>query len=123
MNKAMKYKNLILYVFLIIAVYLPQEISAQPPKNVVEPYWIIKGNVKNPKNNIIYFYNAEHQLMYKEIIEGRKINIKNPNVRQQLNAALADILTAQKQEKLLADEILIVRNRLQKNKHLNPIQH
>ena len=119
----MKSKNLLLYVFLLMAVNLPQATSAQPPENVIEPYWIIKGNVKKPKSNIIYFYNAEHQLMYKEIIEGRKINIKNHKVRLQLNAALADVLTAQKQQKILADETLIVRNRLQKNKHLNPIQN
>ncbi len=75
-----------------------------------EPYWIIESNLKTPEKSIVYFYTASHVLMYKESVEGRKLNVNKRKTVKQLNAALTDVLVAwQKDKKAKQNEQIIAR--------------
>lgn len=39
-------------------------------------FWQIESNIHTPNKNIIYFYNNDQVLIYKESLDGIKINLK-----------------------------------------------
>lgn len=77
--------------------------TAQDIKPTCEPYWVVEGNVKTPKQSTVYFYAADHQLMYKEQVEGRKLNIRRKKVVKQLNEALKEAAIVWNNEKMVKE--------------------
>lgn len=57
--------------------FLVSDLCAQDQQFQPEPYWVIESNLKTPKKSIVYFYTAGHVLMYKENVDGRKLNAGN----------------------------------------------
>lgn len=51
-------------------------------------FWVVENNVHNPKSNIFYFYNLDHVLVYKERLEGVKINLKRKKILLHLKQVL-----------------------------------
>jgi hypothetical protein len=85
--------------------------SAQDVKPSCNPYWVVEGNVKTPKQSTVYFYSADHQLMYKEQVEGRKLNIRRKKVVQQLNEALKETAVVWSTEKQVKENEQILAKR------------
>jgi hypothetical protein len=71
-------------------------------------YWVIESNIKNPKNSIIYFYNNDDVLMYKEEVSGVKINVNRKKVVNRLeNVLQVSSLAWQKEHKTMENEMLV----------------
>ena len=51
-------------------------------------FWMLEYNIKNPRKTIVYFYNNDKTLVYKELIEGKKLNLK----RRKVLIGLHDVL-------------------------------
>ena len=57
-------------------------------------FWITENNIKTPENSIIYFYNNDGVLVYKERIEGFTINLKKKKVLMILKKVLEESVIA-----------------------------
>ena len=57
-------------------------------------FWITENNIKSPENSIIYFYNNDGVLVYKERIEGFTINLKKKKVLMILKKVLEESVIA-----------------------------
>ena len=66
-------------------------------------FWIAENNIKTPENSIIYFYNNDGVLVYKERIEGFTINLKKKKVLMILKKVLEESVIAW-EERHLFDE-------------------
>jgi len=85
------------------------------PKWVSEKgYWTIENNIKTPKNSIIYFYNNENTLVYKEKIEGMRINLKRRKVLMHLKNVLEQSVTAWEKQHILRHDEMLVATALKK---------
>ena len=56
-------------------------------------YWVIQSNLKTPKDATIFFYTPQHELIYKELISGKKINIEKIKTRKHLEKVLNQAIT------------------------------
>lgn len=71
-------------------------------------YWVIESNVKSPKNSTIYFYTTQDQLVYKETVEGTRININRKKVLLRLKNVLEQsVLTYEQNHKATQDQMLV----------------
>ena len=69
--------------------------SPVTPKWVSEKgFWQIESNKNTPENSIIYFFNNDGTLVYKERIEGQVINIKKRKVLMTLKKVLEESVVA-----------------------------
>jgi hypothetical protein len=86
--------------------------SKGSPEGVSEKgWWVIESNVHTPKNNIIYFYNNEGVLVYKEKIEGIRINPSRKTTRLQLKQVLESaVVTWEQKHKLIENEALVANS-------------
>ncbi len=82
-----------------------QDDAQQMQQNVSSPkwisdngYWVLEGNVKTPKNNTIYFYSNDNSLVYKEELQGVKINVKRQKTLMRLKNVLDQSVTAWQQQ-------------------------
>lgn len=57
-------------------------------------YWVIQSNVKQPKEAVVYFYNLQHVLVYKEEVKNVKLNINRTSVKMRLKKALDKAIVA-----------------------------
>lgn len=64
-----------------------------------EAYWVVEGNLNKPDYTIIHFYNAQHQHIREERIEGRFLDIRKKRNIALLNKKLSR-LTEQDKETL-----------------------
>lgn len=66
----------------------------ETPKWVSEKgYWVIKSNIKTPKESTIYFYNNEHNLVYQEEINDRKLKLRKKTLMK-LKTALEEAVAS-----------------------------
>ena len=73
--------------------------SSKTPKWMCEKgFWVIQSNVHTPKIATIYFYNNERELVYKEDVKGRRINIERLKARKHLEAVLYNAVIAFKKD-------------------------
>ena len=92
-----------------------QENQASIPKWVSDKgYWVVVSNIKTPENCVIYFYNNEKELLYKEKIEGIKINLKKRKVLMRLKNVLEKSLTAWGKQHLMKEDEMLVAIALKK---------
>lgn len=72
-------------------------VSAQEKKdNANFANWVVESNVKTPKSSIVKFYNANQELVYQEVVIGKKIKIERAKVRDGLNQILKQIIADKK---------------------------
>ena len=57
-------------------------------------YWIVESNIHTPLNHIIWFYNNDNVLVYKEIVTGVKLNPARRKVKMKLKKVLEASLVA-----------------------------
>jgi hypothetical protein len=59
------------------------------PKWVSEKgYWVVESNLNSPGKHTIWFYTNDNELMYKEKLEGVKLNAESRRVKLKLKKAL-----------------------------------
>lgn len=96
---------LLLFVFFISLFTLKAQ--AQKPM-AKEGFWVVESNVATPQKATVYFYNAQHQLVYKEDVTNLQLNLAKAKVRRHLNVVLQQSVTAWRREnnQLLANRML-----------------
>ena len=105
-------KNFLLLLLVSSFLFPVLGVSAQEPLVQPQPYWNIESNLKTPKQSVVYFYTASHELMYKENVSGRKLNAGNKKTVKQLNAALSEVVLAWQSEKRIKENEQIIAKRL-----------
>ena len=92
------------------------ETTSNPtPKWISENgYWVIESNIHTPKLNIIYFYNNDGVLVYKENVDGIVINLKKRSVKMNLKRVLEQSLIAFKENQKATENEMLVINRIKK---------
>jgi len=77
-------------------------------------YWVIESNVKTPENSVIYFYNNDNELVYKEKLEGIRINWKKRRVLMHLKTVLEQSIASWNQQHLFKQNEMSVAIALRK---------
>mgnify|MGYP001458302736 CR=1 FL=1 len=86
-----------------------ETVQLKTPRFVSEKgYWVIKSNVKQPKEAVVYFYNLHHELVYEEEVKNKKLNIKRTNVKMRLKKTLEQAIAIHKQGDLPVKDEKIV---------------
>jgi mRNA-degrading endonuclease HigB of HigAB toxin-antitoxin module len=101
--------------FLIVLAMVHVSVVAQQEKPVVPAwapasgYWVAENNVKQPMNYTLYFYTDDHVLIYKENLEGVKLNLNSARVKKRLKKVLEKSLLAwQEYHKAKENEGLVI---------------
>jgi hypothetical protein len=63
-------------------------------------YWVIESNVKTPFNSIIHFYNNDNVLVYRERVEGVRINLNRTRTKMRLKKILEQSILAWQKDHL-----------------------
>ena len=71
-------------------------------------YWIVESNIKTPKHAIVYFYSDDDIMIYKEEIEGIKLNLKKEKTKMKLKKLLESALWAWEAKKPINETAKIV---------------
>jgi len=79
-------------------------------------WWVVESNIHTPKVNIVYFYNNDGVLVYKEKIEGLRINSSKKATRMQLKQVLESAVVTWEKEHQLKENESLVLNSLRGNK-------
>ena len=62
-------------------------------------YWVVSNNVNHPKQYTIFFYTSQHELIYKESIEGVTLHLQSRKVKMRLKKVLDKSLLAWHQQR------------------------
>lgn len=72
-------------------------------------WWVVESNIHTPKRHIVYFYNNDGVLVYKEKIEGLRLNPAKQAIKIQLKQVLeTSVLTWEKEHRPKENEALVV---------------
>ena len=71
-------------------------------------YWEIENNIKIPDAFTIYFFNNEGAMVYKEKVEGVKLNIKNRKTLMRLRRVLDESVVAWENNHLVKEDSTLV---------------
>ncbi len=103
---------LLMTFLLLVAAGIDARAQQQQPPATAEGFWVLESNVKTPETTIAYFYNNDQVLVYKEKIEGVRLNVNKRKTVKQLNAVLQQALTAWKNEKAVRENKGLLASRL-----------
>ena len=113
----MKWYLKLVFTIILLAT-LSYRINAQdsiPGINSTKPawipengYWVVESNVKTPKHAIVYFYSDDNIMIYKEEIEGIKLNLKKEKTKMKLKKLLESALWAWEAKKPINETAKIV---------------
>ena len=67
-------------------------------------FWVVESNVKMPREYIIYFYNNEKQLMYKEHLKGVTLSVNRRKTRKRLERVLEQSVTAWEKDHVVGED-------------------
>jgi hypothetical protein len=103
-----KYLRMLLLTIIVSSMSLAvsaQDEEVERPKTYPTPkwisekgYWQVESNVKTPRNSIIYFYNNDHVLVYKEKVERVRLKLNKKRVLMCLKTVLEQTVTAWEQK-------------------------
>lgn len=108
---------------LIIAVLLSVKGWAQvepSPRDIPQwisekGYWEVENNIKTPDTFTVYFFNNEGTMVYKEKVEGVKLNIKNRRTLMRLKRVLDQAVVAWENHHLAKDDSTLVAALFKRN--------
>jgi hypothetical protein len=86
-----------------------ETISADPkPKWISNKgFWVVKGNVGNPKENTVYFYNNNNVEVYKEVVSGEILKLKKRKTLMTLKKTLETAVIAWEQNKPVNEKLFV----------------
>lgn len=77
-------------------------------------WWVVESNIHSPRTHIIYFYNLDGVQVYKEKLEGVRLNMRKPKTKMHLKQVLeAAVMAWEQQHKNRENEELVI-NRLRR---------
>jgi len=98
-----------LFILALSGFGFTQEKSQHFPKWIsTEGYWQVVSNIKTPKNNVVYFFNNENVVIYKENINGMKLKLNKRKTLQRLKTALDEALQAWAKNKMFRDNDVLI---------------
>ncbi len=71
-------------------------------------YWEVENNIRTPDNFTIYFFNNDGMMVYKEKVEGVKLNIKNRKTLMRLKRVLDQSVVAWENHHLVKNDSTLV---------------
>jgi len=93
-------------LFIFALAVISQLANAQKIPASDNGYWVVENNKKAPKENVVKFYNLKNELIYQEIVSGKRLRINNNRTRAILNNALQVALDGKKHnEPILAMQL------------------
>jgi hypothetical protein len=109
-----KYTFILVFTSVLIAFSMncaAQEEKPFTPKWVSpNGYWVVESNIKTPLSSIIYFYNNDNQVIYKEKLDGVRINIKKRKTLMGLRKILEASVVAWNAKQSPGENRLLVAN-------------
>ena len=111
-----KYFQTVLIMFLLGLSAAAQD--ASPEKYPVpdwlsgKGYWVIESNRNSPRKSIVHFYNNEHMVVYREKVEGIRINLNRKKTLYRLKNVLEQAIVAWEKEKVLRENEQLVAKAL-----------
>jgi hypothetical protein len=99
MKKVLPFISLLLACFsftLVSQAQAEEDASTQRiPRWISEKgYWVVESNVKTPYHSIIHFYNNDNVLVYREKVDGVKINLNRTRTKMRLKKVLEQSIVA-----------------------------
>ena len=82
--------------------------SSKPAWLPENGYWVVESNLKTPKHSIVYFYTDDDTLIYKEELNGVKLNPKKDQTKMKLKKLLESALWAWNAKKPINETAKIV---------------
>jgi hypothetical protein len=73
-------------------------------------YWVIESNVKTPKKSTVHFYNNEHVAIYREKVEGVRLNLNRKKTLMRLKNVLDKALVKWEATKTINKDEQLVMN-------------
>ena len=101
------------FSLLLIVLFATAAQAQKTPKWVAEKgYWVLESNIKTPKSTTVYFYNDEGTMIYKEKVEGIRLNISRRKTQKELNLVLTQSLAAWEREMVAKENQHLLASRL-----------
>ena len=98
MKKVISAATLLLFLVTSISSLAQDEAQSVPqriPRWVSDKgYWVVESNVKTPLNSVIHFYNNDNVLVYREKVDGVKINLNKSRTKMRLKKILEQSIVA-----------------------------
>lgn len=107
-----------LFFFSVCITAVAQEEAAynKTPRFIsTKGYWVIQSNIKQPKAAVVYFYNLQHVLVYKEEVKNVNLNVKRTSVKMRLKKALDKAVVAHEKGRLFSKDEKIIAATFRKN--------
>jgi hypothetical protein len=74
-------------------------------------WWMVESNIHSPKQHIVHFYNNDRVLVYKEKLEGVRLNPEKRKIKIQLKQALeAAVVAWEKEGEVKSDGSLVINS-------------
>nr|WP_294906558.1 hypothetical protein [uncultured Lacibacter sp.] len=110
MNKLKKTLLAVFFSFGLLTVAAQEnETAPSPPRYVSKKgFWVVQSNTNVPTSSTIYFYTINNRLLYKEEIEGMRLNLNRNKVKMRLKRALEKTIAAHERGELTAANDRIV---------------
>ena len=90
-----------------------QSTAPRAPKWVSEKgYWVVESNIKTPYHSIIHFYNNDNVLVYREKVDGVKINLNQKRTKMKLKKILEQSVVAWENKQAMQDNAQLVAKAL-----------
>lgn len=67
-------------------------------------FWQIETNIHTPGKNIVYFYNNDQTLIYKENLDGVVLNLEKKRVKMRLKKALEKAISVWNKDRLYRND-------------------
>jgi hypothetical protein len=96
-------------IIIALSLFSLTGIAQHSPKWAPEKgYWVVETKGHEPKSNIVYFYNNNNELLYKETVEGVIIRVNKRRVKMNLKKVLDQSLVAyEAKHKTMENEMLV----------------
>ena len=97
-------------IFLLLLLVTALQAYSQKKEGMPsEGFWVIENHVNAPKASTVYFYTSSHVLIYKETINGKRLNVNRKKTVRQLNSVLMQSLLAWNRDQVLRQDLQLVR--------------
>lgn len=114
--KQIKFVVLLASFFIKAAAFAQDEQPVKSPEWVSDKgYWVVESNVHDAKKCIVYFYNNDGILVYKEKVEGLRINPNRKLTKIQLKQVLESSVVAWEKQQHPQENGSLVVDKIRKN--------
>ncbi len=100
----MKKMSLAISLSCLFFVAAAQEKTNHTPKWISNTgYWVVESNIKTPETSIVYFYNNNQVLVYKENLDGVRLQLNRRKIKMRLKKVLEQAVYAYEQKKFIPE--------------------